>query len=140
MEVINGFRFLTEKEAQKYTREDMKALIDRDMSRGSWVYLAKDPEEKIDWVKVRNWQFRWNRIKGEIFEHNQKILEKIFPNVKDCGLKTPESRLKFVRSLFFERRFDNLMNKLWDNYSDLQYLLKLANEEQRLKSLKEDFE
>lgn len=25
----------------------MKALIDRDMSRGSLVYLAKDPEEKL---------------------------------------------------------------------------------------------
>lgn len=31
------------------------------------------------------------------------------------------------------------MNKIWDNNTDLQYLLKLANEERRMKSLKEDF-
>ena len=137
MEVINGFRFLTEKEAQKYTRADMEALIEDDMTRGSWVYLAKDPEEKIDRDKVRDWQFRWNKVKGKISEHNQKIMDKIFPNI--TGVRTPESKLKFIRSLFFEHRFDNLMNKLWDNYADLQYLLKLANEERRMKALKEDF-
>lgn len=137
MEVINGFRFLTEKEAQKYTRADMEDLIDEDMTRGSWVYLAKDPEEKIDRDKVRDLQFRWNKVKGKISEHNQKIMDKIFPNI--TGVRTPESKLKFIRSLFFEHHFDNLMNKLWDNYADLQHLLKLANEERRMKALKEDF-
>lgn len=102
MEVINGFRFLTENEAQKYTKEDIRALIDDDMTRGSWLYLAKDPERKIDWYKVRDWQFRWNKIKVEICEHNQKIMEKIFPNIS--GIKTPESKLKFIRGLLFERR------------------------------------
>ena len=137
MEVINGFRFLTEKEAQKYTKEDLLALIDGDMTRGSWLYLAKDPERKIDLYKVRDWQLKWNKVKGEISEHNQKIMDKIFPNI--TGVKTPESKLKFIRSLAFEHRFDNLMNKLWDNNADLQYLLKLANEERRMKALKEDF-
>lgn len=137
MEVINGFRFLTEKEALKYTRADLEALIVNDMSRGISVYLAKDPERKIDWYKVRNWQLKWNKVKGKISEHNQKIMDKIFPNI--TGVKTPESKLKFIRSLAFEHRFDNLMNKLWDNYADLQYLLKLANEERRIKVLKEDF-
>ena len=87
MEVINGFRFLTEKEALKYTRADMEALIEDDMTRGSWVYLAKDPEEKIDRDKVRDWQFRWNKVKGKISEHNQKIMDKIFPNIIISGRK-----------------------------------------------------
>lgn len=137
MEVINGFRFLTEKEAQKYTKEDLRALIDSDMTRGSWLHLAKDPERKIDWYKVRDWQFRWNKVKGDIFEHNHKILDKVFP--KNHNLKTPEGKLKFIRSIVFEHRFDNLINKIWDNNAELQYLLKLANEERRMKALKEDF-
>ena len=138
---IGGFNFLSEQETSTYTKADLLHIagLDRDINdeRGRWIYLPEDPNRKVDRDKVRMWMYRWSDIENRLLEHNQKIIEQCIP--PSPNETKAEYRIRFIRGLIFESRFKNWMNKLWDNNKELQYLLKISKNEDRIKNMQEDF-